>query len=52
MDLEKEHHEDGSPSDKTIVEQVNIEMDRKFYGENEVRQPEETTAPFINRNQS
>ncbi|MDQ0064048.1 hypothetical protein [Paenibacillus harenae] len=39
-------------SDKSEIEQANIRMDREFYGDTDIEHPEESTVPFVNRNQS
>ncbi|CAM4424025.1 hypothetical protein L1N85_22755 [Paenibacillus alkaliterrae] len=52
MDRAKEPANERRLSDKTEIEQANIRMDREFYGAADIDHPEETTVPFINRNQS
>lgn len=52
MDRAKETASERPLSDKSEIEQANIRMDREFYGDTDIEHPEETTAPFINRNQS
>ncbi|MDQ0914986.1 hypothetical protein [Paenibacillus sp. V4I5] len=52
MDRQKETASERLLSDKSEIEQANIRMDREFYGDTDIDHPEETTVPFINRNQS
>ncbi|MBD2868595.1 hypothetical protein [Paenibacillus arenilitoris] len=52
MDSEKETVSERPLSDKSEIEQANIRMDREFYGDPDIEHPEETTVPFVNRNQS
>lgn len=52
MDLQKETASERLLSDKSEIEQANIQMDREFYGDMDIEHPEETTVPFIIRNQS
>ncbi|MDQ8734583.1 hypothetical protein [Paenibacillus sp. LHD-38] len=52
MEREKKTDNEHRLSDKTEIEQANIRMDREFYGDDEIEHTEETTAAFINRNQS
>jgi hypothetical protein len=52
MDRKKEATSERPLSDKSEIEQANTQMDREFYGDTEIVHPEESTVPFINRNQS
>lgn len=52
MDNQKETASEHPLSDKSEIEQANIRMDREFYKDSDIEHPEETTVPFINRNQS
>lgn len=52
MDRKKDIASERPLSDKSEIEQANIRMDREFYGDTDIEHPEESTVPFINRNQS
>jgi hypothetical protein len=52
MDRKKEIASERPLLGKSEVEQANTRMDRDFYSDTEIVYPEESTVPFINRNQS
>lgn len=52
MERKKDIASERPLSDKSEIEQANIRMDREFYGDTDIEHPEESTVPFINRNQS
>lgn len=49
---ERETTKNDSFSKKSDIEEINIEMDRQVNDGEEIEKPEETTVPFIYRNQS
>jgi hypothetical protein len=52
MDRKRETASERPISDKSEIEQANTRMDSEFYSDTQIVHPEESTVPFINRNQS